>query len=96
MTAEAGSAFKSSEEICSEALHESNDRIQGGHRNDGDNSLTLLDHEGDNLPPLEFEPGVVGTAQKGVSLLVAVFGAAAFAACAYGLSLALFPSPTST
>ena len=58
--------------------------------------LTLQDHEGDNLPPLAFEPGIAGAAQKGVSAIVIVFGAAAFGACAYGISLALFPSATST
>lgn len=64
--------------------------------NERDKSITLSDHEGDNLPPLQFEPGVAGAAQKGVSAIVIVFGAAAFGACAYGISLALFPSATST
>ena len=57
--------------------------------------LALEDDEKD-LPPLAFEPGVAGAAQKGVSAIVIVFGAAAFGACAWGISTALFPSASST
>mmetsp|Transcript_36597 Transcript_36597/g.60618 ORF Transcript_36597/g.60618 Transcript_36597/m.60618 type:complete len:274 (+) Transcript_36597:85-906(+) len=52
--------------------------------------------EEDNLPPLAFEPGVVGAAQKGISAVVIAFGAAAFGAIAWGMSQALFPSASST
>lgn len=55
-----------------------------------------LDDDDANLPPLAFEPGVAGAAQKGVSAIVIVFGAAAFGACAWGIGSALFPSATST
>ena len=55
-----------------------------------------LDDDDENLPPLAFEPGVAGAAQKGVSAVVIVFGAIAFGACAWGISTALFPSATST
>ena len=58
--------------------------------------LALQDHEGENLPPLEFEPGVAGVAQKGVSAIVIAFGAVAFAGIAWGASVALFPGATST
>jgi hypothetical protein len=68
---------------------------QGGE-GEGVKGLTLQDHDGENLPPLQFEPGVAGAAQKGVSAIVIAFGAAAFGACAYGISFALFPSATST
>ena len=40
------------------------------------NSIALADHEGDNLPPLEWEPGVAGAAQKGVSAIVIALCAA--------------------
>ena len=50
----------------------------------------------EELPPVAFEPGVVGAAQKGVSAVVIAFGAVAFGACAWGISQALFPGPTST
>jgi len=56
----------------------------------------LQEHEGETLPPLEFEPGVAGVAQKGVSAVVIAFGAAAFGAIAWGTYMALFPGPTST
>ena len=56
----------------------------------------LQDHEGENLPPLEFEPGVAGAAQKGVSAVVIAFGAAAFAGIAWGAYMALFPGASST
>lgn len=56
--------------------------------------LALQDE--DNLPPVAFEPGVVGAAQKGVSAIVIAFGAAAFSAIAWGVSVALFPSANST
>jgi len=59
-------------------------------------ALALQDHEGENLPPLQFEPGVAGAAQKGMSVVVIAFGAVAFGACAWGISLALFPSASST
>ena len=58
--------------------------------------IALQEHEGENLPPLEFEPGVAGAAQKGVSAVVIAFGAAAFGAIAYGAYVALFPGATST
>jgi len=58
--------------------------------------LMLQSHEEDNLPPLAFEPGVAGAAQKGISAIVIAFGAAALGACAWGASQALFPSATST
>jgi hypothetical protein len=58
--------------------------------------LVLQEHEGENLPPLEFEPGVAGAAQKGVSAVVIAFGAAAFAGIAWGAYMALFPGATST
>jgi import inner membrane translocase subunit TIM21 len=64
----------------------------GGQRTD----LTLQDHEGENLPPLAFEPGIAGAAQKGVSAIVIAFGAVAFGAIAWGASQALFPSAGST
>ncbi len=66
----------------------------GGQASGG--GLAIQDHEGENLPPLAFEPGVAGAAQKGVSAVVIAFGAAAFGACAWGISLALFPSASST
>ena len=56
----------------------------------------LREMDDENLPPLEWEPGVAGAAQKGVSAVVIAFGAAAFGACAYGAYLALFPSAGST
>jgi len=58
--------------------------------------LVLQPEEEENLPPLAFEPGVVGAAQKGVSAVVIAFGAAALGACVWGASQALFPSATST
>ena len=58
--------------------------------------LALQDHEGENLPPLEFEPGVAGVAQKGMSAVVIAFGAVAFAGIAWGASVALFPGAAST
>lgn len=61
-----------------------------------DGALALQDHEGESLPPLAFEPGVAGAAQKGVSAIVIAFGAVAFGACAWGISLALFPGASST
>ena len=64
-----------------------------GHRSGG---IVLQDHEGENLPPLEFEPGVAGAAQKGVSAVVIAFGAAAFAGIAWGAYMALFPGASST
>lgn len=54
--------------------------------------LVLKPEEEENLPPLAFEPGVAGAAQKGVSAIVIAFGAAALGACAWGASQALFPS----
>ena len=68
---------------------------QGGAEG-GAGQLTLQEHEGENLPPLQFEPGVAGAAQKGVSAVVIAFGAVAFGACTWGISLALFPSASST
>jgi hypothetical protein len=62
----------------------------------GGGGLAIQDHEGANLPPLAFEPGVAGAAQKGVSAIVIAFGAVAFGACAWGISLALFPGASST
>ena len=56
----------------------------------------VLEDDEENLPPLQFEPGVAGAAQKGVSAIVIAFGAVAFGACAWGISAALFPSATST
>ena len=56
----------------------------------------VMDDDEENLPPLQFEPGVAGAAQKGVSAIVIAFGAVAFGACAWGISGALFPSATST
>ena len=56
----------------------------------------VLEDDEENLPPLQFEPGVAGAAQKGVSAIVIAFGAVAFGACAWGISGALFPSATST
>ena len=56
----------------------------------------LMEHEGENLPPLEFEPGAAGVAQKGVSAVVIAFGAAAFGAIAWGTYQALFPGASST
>ena len=64
----------------------------GGDRSD----LTLQEHEGENLPPLAFEPGVAGAAQKGVSAIVIAFGAAALGAIGWGASEAFFPSASST
>ena len=58
--------------------------------------VALQEEMGENLPPLEFEPGVAGAAQKGVSAVVIAFGAAAFAGIAWGAYMALFPSATST
>jgi hypothetical protein len=62
----------------------------------GGGGLALQEHEGENLPPLAFEPGVAGAAQKGVSAIVIAFGAAAFAAISWGAYVALFPGATST
>jgi len=62
----------------------------------GHGGLVLQSQDEENLPPLAFEPGVVGAAQKGVSAVVIAFGAAALGACAWGASQALFPSATST
>ena len=56
--------------------------------------IVLQAQEEENLPPLAFEPGVVGAAQKGVSAVVIAFGAAALGACMWGASQALFPSAT--
>ena len=58
--------------------------------------LAVYNEDEENLPPLKFEPGVVGAAQKGVSAVVIAFGACAFGACFWGVSQALFPSATST
>ena len=66
-----------------------------GHDSGPGKGLVLEDDE-ENLPPLQFEPGVAGAAQKGVSAIVIAFGAVAFGACAWGISAALFPSATST
>ena len=54
------------------------------------------DDDEENLPPMQFEPGVAGAAQKGMSAIVIAFGAAAFGAIAWGASQALFPSASST
>ena len=37
--------------------------------------LAVYNEDEENLPPLKFEPGVVGAAQKGVSAVVIAFGA---------------------
>ena len=68
----------------------------GTGRDDGPGKGLVLDDDEENLPPLQFEPGVAGAAQKGVSAIVIAFGAAAFGACAWGISGALFPAATST
>jgi len=47
-------------------------------------------------PPLQFEPGIAGAAQKGVSAIVIAFGAAAFGAIIWGVKIALFPGASST
>ena len=54
----------------------------------------VLQAEEESLPPLAFEPGIAGAAQKGVSAVVIAFGAAALGACLWGASQALFPSAT--
>lgn len=54
----------------------------------------VLQNEEESLPPLAFEPGIVGVAQKGVSAVVIAFGLAALGACMWGASQALFPSAT--
>ena len=71
------------------ALEVSREGIAGGGH-------ALMEHEGENLPPLEFEPGAAGVAQKGVSAIVIAFGAAALGAIAWGTYIALFPGASST
>jgi hypothetical protein len=44
---------------------------------------------------MEWEPGVTGTVQKGLSAIVIAFGAAAFGVCAFGAYWALFPGASS-
>uniref|UniRef100_A0A7S0NXL2 Mitochondrial import inner membrane translocase subunit Tim21 n=1 Tax=Calcidiscus leptoporus TaxID=127549 RepID=A0A7S0NXL2_9EUKA len=69
--------------------------VSAGPGKETPGALAVQEDDEDNLPPLAFEPGVVGAAQKGVSAIVIAFGAAAFAACAWGVSEALFPSAAS-
>lgn len=71
------------------ALEVNRESLSGG-------GSALMEHEGENLPPLEFEPGVAGVAQKGVSAVVIAIGALAFGAIAWGTSQALFPGASST
>ena len=66
----------------------------GPERKPGELSVATDGEE--NLPPLAFEPGVVGAAQKGVSAVVIIAGGIAFAGCVWGISQALFPSANST
>jgi import inner membrane translocase subunit TIM21 len=92
-----GSSEAASEAASSPPSAEKPAPVESAQQPAGDNkTLTLQDHEGENLPPLAFEPGIAGAAQKGVSAIVIAFGAAAFGACMYGISLALFPSASST
>lgn len=44
---------------------------------------------------MEWEPGVAGTVQKGLSAVIIAFGAAAFGVCAFGAYWALFPGASS-
>lgn len=58
-------------------------------------AITITEDEDAAPPPMEWEPGVAGTVQKGLSAVVIAFGAAAFGICAFGAYLAFFPSNTS-
>jgi len=64
------------------------------HRAPG--GLAVYNEDEENLPPLKYEEGPVGAAQKGVSAIIVAFGAVAFGACVWGVSQALFPSASST
>lgn len=62
----------------------------------GRSALTLSDDDEEPAPPpMEWEPGVTGTVQKGLSAVVIAFGAAAFGVCALGAYWALFPGTAS-
>lgn len=61
----------------------------------GRSALTISDEEESAPPPMEWEPGVAGTVQKGFSAIIIAFGAAAFGACALGAYWALFPGSAS-
>eukprot|EP00965_Chrysotila_dentata_P081373 2687105-Pleurochrysis_carterae.AAC.3 len=75
----------------------SDDMIHVGKGEKAPGGLTVHDDESEeNLPPLAFEPGAAGVAQKGISAVIIAFGAVAFGACAWGISEALFPSASST
>ncbi|KAJ1634075.1 hypothetical protein T492DRAFT_976295 [Pavlovales sp. CCMP2436] len=58
-------------------------------------ALSLSDEEDDAPPPMEWEPGMAGTVQKGLSAVLIAFGAAAFGVCAFGAYWALFPGTSS-
>ncbi|KAG8463978.1 hypothetical protein KFE25_000146 [Diacronema lutheri] len=68
----------------------------GAPPSDGNRSaLTLSEEEDGAPPPMEWEPGVAGTVQKGLSAVIIAFGAAAFGVCALGAYWALFPGSAS-
>lgn len=68
----------------------------GASRERAPGGLAVYNEDEDNLPPLKYEEGPVGAAQKGVSAIVIAFGAVAFGACAWGVSQALFPGASSS
>lgn len=51
-------------------------------------SLVMSEEDEGAPPPMEWEPGVTGTVQKGLSAIVIAFGAVAFGVCAAGAYMA--------
>lgn len=68
----------------------------GAARERAPGGLAVYNEDDENLPPLKFEEGAVGAAQKGGSAIIIIFGAVAFGACVWGISQALFPGASST
>uniref|UniRef100_A0A7S0PZ63 Mitochondrial import inner membrane translocase subunit Tim21 n=1 Tax=Coccolithus braarudii TaxID=221442 RepID=A0A7S0PZ63_9EUKA len=90
-----GAAKPASDSAAADAYSQGGAVVSSGPGERAPGGLAVQEDDEDNLPPLAFEPGVAGAAQKGVSAVVIAFGAAAFGACAWGISEALFPSPSS-